>query len=81
MGTLVGTVLVLLTWLVCAAAVCALGLLPSIVIAGRRPLPVLLRTSLWWGLLAVTVFAYAINLVQPLRSARDRQGPARPDPR
>ena len=69
MGTLVGTLLVLLTWMVCAAALCLAGLLPAGFLAGRQPAPGILRSALWWGLLTVTLFAYAVNLIQPLGSS------------
>ncbi|MDO8733430.1 MAG: hypothetical protein Q7L55_12810 [Actinomycetota bacterium] len=69
MGTLVGTLLVLSTWLVCAVVLCSIGLLPAGFLSGRQTLAGVLRSSIWWGALTVTVFAYFVNLFQPLRSA------------
>jgi len=69
MGTLVGTLLVLVTWLVCAVVLILIGLLPAGFLAGRQSLPSVLRSAIWWGLLTVTLFAYLMNLFQPLRSA------------
>ena len=69
-----GTVLVLVTWTACTAALVSLGLLPALVTApapagGRRvnAAPAL-RRAIWWGALVVTVFAYLVNLAQPLHS-------------
>ena len=67
MGALVGTALVLATWAVCAFVLVLLGLLPARLGTGRGA--AMWRASIWWGLLVVTLFAYAVNLVQPLRSA------------
>jgi len=69
MGTLVGTLLVLSTWLICALILGLLGLLPSGFLAGRQSFPGILRGAIWWGLLIVTLFAYTANLFEPLRSA------------
>ncbi len=68
MGTLVGTVLVLSTWLVCALLLCLGGLVPAGFLGARQTLAGVLRASIWWGLLTVTSFAYVCNLFQPLRS-------------
>ena len=67
MGTVVGTLLVFVTWAVCALTLIALGLLPARLGSARGA--VAWRAALWWGLLIVTLFVYAANLVQPLRSS------------
>ena len=67
-----GTTLVLVTWAACAVALVSLGLLPALTVA-RRPTggqranaaPVM-RYAIWWGLVVATLFAYLINVVQPL---------------
>lgn len=70
-----GTALVLLTWGVCAVSLIAAGLpLASLTSVGsattdasRRPaLAGITRRAIWWGLLAVTLFAYAASLLWPL---------------
>ena len=66
-GALVGTALVLVTWAMCALVLVLLGLLPARLGTGQGA--AMWRASIWWGLLVVTLFAYAVNLVQPLRSA------------
>lgn len=69
-----GTILVLVTWTACAVALISLGLLPALAItpspANERPADPapLLRQAIWWGLLIVTLFAYLVNLAQPLQS-------------
>jgi hypothetical protein len=65
---MVGAVLVLATWLASVIGIVALGL-PLARLAGRgRPLAVVLRSSLWWGLLVAAVLVLLLNLVVPLRS-------------
>lgn len=43
-------------------------MLPSVLIGEKETHWHIFRASLWWGLLITTVFAYAINLLLPLRS-------------
>ncbi len=69
-----GTVLVLITWIACALALVSLGLLPAAAVTARSNQGLksnaasVLRRAIWWGLLVATVFAYLINLAQPLHS-------------
>ncbi len=67
-----GTALVLLTWLLAAALLITLGLLPALAVS-RFDLPCtrssVMRRSLWWGLALVGVTVTLINLVVPLGSA------------
>ncbi len=71
---LTGGLLVLLTWIGCGVAVVAVGMTPALFVLSRtrgsRDLNfgVILRFSLWWGLLLITIWAYALNLWQPLGS-------------
>jgi hypothetical protein len=83
--TLTGGLLVLLTWVGCAVAVISLGVIPATLLSralgsrsGSRSATgsgvaigfgVVVRHSLWWGLLLITLWAYALNLFVPLGSA------------
>jgi hypothetical protein len=65
---MVGTILVLVTWLVSLIGLAALGL-PLARLAGPgQPLGTVLRSSLWWGLLVAALLILVLNLVVPLRS-------------
>ncbi len=74
--TLTGGLLVLLTWVGCTAAVVAVGLAPAaLVLCSTRPvrasaidIGVVVRHALWWGVLLLTIWAYALNLFIPLAS-------------
>ena len=66
-----GTLLVLITWALALLALVSLGLVPALLSAraeggGRCVGACSIRHAAWWGLLIVTVFAYAINLWLPL---------------
>jgi len=64
-----GTLLVLASWILASCVLAAIGLLPALISSQGRLNPVVIRWSLWWGLLVVAVFAYLANLAWPLRSA------------
>lgn len=66
----VGTVLVLVTWTIAIGALVSVGLLPALALDATRRKARVLRASMWWGLLVVTVFAYLANLAWPLASAQ-----------
>jgi len=74
--TLTGGLLVLLTWVGCAVAAIAVGLIPATLMSralGSRSgvavgFGVVFRHSLWWGLLLLTMWAYVLNLFVPLAS-------------
>ena len=67
-----GVALVLASWSVCVAVLATLGL-PTALLLSRGPSAfnpsTVLRHAGWWGLITVTLFAYAANLVWPLGSA------------
>lgn len=71
---LTGGLLVLLTWIGCAGAVVSVGLTPAVLVLRRTQgsrefdFGCVLRHSLWWGLLLIAIWAYALNLWQPLGS-------------
>ncbi|MDQ5975660.1 MAG: hypothetical protein QG661_2869, partial [Actinomycetota bacterium] len=66
---MVGTVLVLATWLASVIGIVALGL-PLARLAGPgQPLGTVLRSSLWWGLLVAALLILVLNLVVPLRTS------------
>lgn len=66
---MVGTVLVLATWLASVIGIVALGL-PLARLAGPgQPLGTVLRSSLWWGLLVAVLLILVLNLVVPLRTS------------
>ena len=68
---MVGTVLVLATWLASVIGIVALGL-PLARLAGRgRPLAVVLRSSLWWGLLVAAVLVLLLRLDAPISGAQE----------
>jgi hypothetical protein len=73
--TLTGGLLVLVSWAVYSIAVIAVGLVPATLILHRTrgsrrcDFGVVIRHSLWWGLLLLIIWAYALNLWQPLGSA------------
>ncbi len=72
--TLTGGLLVLLSWVGCAVAIIAIGLTPAILVVNRTrgsrrcDFGIVIRHSLWWGLLLLTIWAYVLNLWQPLGS-------------
>ena len=65
---LTGAILVLISWVAVSVAVIAVGLAPAVFslrkIKGARQIDrfVALRHSLWWGLLTLTIWTYAVNL-------------------
>ena len=65
---LIGTVLVLVTWLACLGALMALGSVPALVLdqGGWRWRTA--RSAVWWGVLAAAVWSILLNLVVPLGS-------------
>ena len=65
---MLGPVLVLLTWFGAILVLMVLGLAPSLIGRESRSLAVILRMSLWWGLLVATGAILVINLRVPLRS-------------
>ena len=66
---ILGTGLVLLTWSGAIFVVVVLGLAPALIGRGTRSWALILRMSLWWGLLVATGAILVINLRVPLRSA------------
>jgi len=74
--TLTGGLLVLLTWVGCVFAVVAVGLVPASLVlrstrlgsVGSLVVGIVVRHALWWGLLLLTIWAYALNLFVPLGS-------------
>ena len=74
LATMTGALLVLITWVLVALAVSLVGLTPAAIIAKANSRSAtwssarVVRHSLWWGLLVITVWSYALNLWQPLGS-------------
>lgn len=64
-----GALLVLLTWTLSAMVIVSLGLLPSGATGRQLPRGPLVRGAVWWGLLILTLLAYAVNLAFPLQSS------------
>ena len=65
---MVGTVLVLVTWLAGLIGLAALGLPLARLASPGQPLGTVLRSSLWWGLLVAALLILVMNIVVPLRS-------------
>ena len=65
---LVGTLLVLSTWLLLGALIVSTGLAASLVIAPRTGVVSLLRSGLWWGLAIATLLVLLVGLFAPLGS-------------
>lgn len=66
MGIVVGTVLVVLTWILALAVLSGFGLVAALVVSPSRKITSLLRLALWWGLGLITVLALIVSLFTPL---------------
>jgi len=67
--TMIGTVLVLASWLTLATIVVGSGLLSARVVGAASSLRIWLSTSIWWGLGLLTLITLGLSLLLPLRSA------------
>ena len=75
-ATLTGGLLVLLTWAFVAGLVVLVGLTPAAIIAAVNAAASswdsmrVIRHSIWWGLLLITIWAYWLNIWLPLGSGQ-----------